>query len=307
VVTHATEALGQAQKEGKDLLYARILSCLTLLTDYGGKAVVDAYDEYALPDQTSNKGKQLFGRRPSIRRPSTQRRIEVDGFFGCSDDLLVELPSACIPTPELADTQLSEMPALEPIGPELEDYNHPAEECPLPLSPVPFLFAMSELRDERNSASPLDTLNEECPLPLSPLPHVFAMSELRDDSHHRPKKQKLDSGSDFTSLRNHEILGPFPSPLIAATQQSKDPKKNCEYLSNCTSIETRTTEHTENFSWRNDSRPDQIGSSGYGKQMSGLEKGKAIELEANQRIKFEERKRRRRGVRLMIGRKKILL
>ncbi|PMD17839.1 hypothetical protein NA56DRAFT_727881 [Hyaloscypha hepaticicola] len=312
VVAHATVALGQAQKEGKDLLYARILSCLTLLIDYGGKAVVDAYDEYALPDRTPNKGKQLFGRTLSIRRPSTQRRIAVDEFFGCSDDLPLQPHSDRIPTPELADTQLSEMPALEPIQPELEDHNHSAEVCPLPLLPVPFLFAMSELRDERqrNSASPLDTLTEECPLPLSPLPHLFAMSELRADSHHRPKKLKLDSGSDFTSMHNHEILRPFPSPLIAASQQSGDPKKNCECLSNCTSIETRTSEHTENFSWRNDSQPDQIaeiGSSGYGKQMSGLEKGKAIELEANQRIKFEERKRRRRGVRLMVGRRKILL
>jgi hypothetical protein len=41
--------------------------------------------------------------------------------------------------------------------------------------------------------------------------------------------------------------------------------------------------------------------------MSGLEKGSAIELEANQRIKFEERKRWRKGVRLMIGRRKILM
>jgi len=52
--------------------------------------------------------------------------------------------------------------------------------------------------------------------------------------------------------------------------------------------------------------PIEIGSSGYGKIMSAQEKGKAVEMEANQRIKFEERKRRRRGVRLMVGRRKIL-
>lgn len=52
--------------------------------------------------------------------------------------------------------------------------------------------------------------------------------------------------------------------------------------------------------------PVEIGSSGYGKEMSRQEKDKAVELEANRRVKFEERKRRRRGVRLMIGRMKIL-
>jgi hypothetical protein len=50
----------------------------------------------------------------------------------------------------------------------------------------------------------------------------------------------------------------------------------------------------------------EIGSSGYGKQMSGQEKEKAVEVEAHQNIPFEERKRRRKGVRLMIGRMKIL-
>jgi hypothetical protein len=277
VVAHATAALTQAQKEGKDLLYARILSCLTLLIDYGGKAVVDAYDEYALPDRSSNKGKQLLGRRPTIRTPNNQRRIAVDEFFGGSDNLPLELQpqlqlhSNCIPTPELPDTQLSEMPAFEAVGPELEG----------------------------------DA--EVFPLPLSPLAHLFIMSELRADKHHRPKKPKLNSGSDFTSLHNHEILGLFPSSLIAVLQQPEDPKSNCEYFSNCASIETITSEHTENFSWKNDLQPDQIGSSGYGKQMSWLEKGRVVELEANQRIRFEERKQRRRGVPLVVRRAKIFL
>lgn len=128
LVAHATVALGQAKKEGKDPLHARILLCLSLLIDYGGKAVVDAYDEYALPDRTSNQGKRRFGRRLSICRLSTQLRIAVDKFFGWSDDLPLQPHSDCIPTPDLADTQLSEMPALEPVGAELEDYNYPAEE-----------------------------------------------------------------------------------------------------------------------------------------------------------------------------------
>jgi hypothetical protein len=55
-----------------------------------------------------------------------------------------------------------------------------------------------------------------------------------------------------------------------------------------------------------EAEPVEIGSSGYGKEMSGQEKEKAVEMEANQRIRFEERKRRRRGVRLMVGRTKVL-
>jgi len=56
-----------------------------------------------------------------------------------------------------------------------------------------------------------------------------------------------------------------------------------------------------------ESEPVEIGSSGYGKEMSEVEKGKAVELEPNQRVRFEERKRRRRGVKLAVGRLRILL
>ena len=51
----------------------------------------------------------------------------------------------------------------------------------------------------------------------------------------------------------------------------------------------------------------EIGSSGYGKQPSQAEREVAVEMEAQQRVKFEERKRRRRGVRLLVGGRKILL
>jgi hypothetical protein len=217
VVAHAEIALTQARKEGKDLLYARIFVCLSLLIDYGGKAVVDAYDEYTLPDRTSNKGKQFLGRRPTIRRPNTQRRIAVDEFFGGSDNLPLELQlhSGCIPPAELEETQLSEMPD-EPVRSELQgDYHH--AEYPLPLSRLPY-----------------------SPLPYSPLPYQFPMTELRALHHHRSKKPKLNSGSDFTLMYNQKIRRPA--------------------------------------------------------------KGRVVELEANQRIKFEDRKQRRRGVPLVVGR-----
>jgi len=42
-------------------------------------------------------------------------------------------------------------------------------------------------------------------------------------------------------------------------------------------------------------------------EILGPEKGKVVELEANQRIKFEDRKRRRRGVPLVVRRANIFL
>jgi hypothetical protein len=45
-----------------------------------------------------------------------------------------------------------ELPALEPVGSELStprDVRAVEDDWPLPLSPLPLLFAMSELRDKR--------------------------------------------------------------------------------------------------------------------------------------------------------------
>jgi hypothetical protein len=56
---------------------------------------------------------------------------------------------------ELENREVHELPALEPVGSEL---NTPMEArmreedwpvSPMPLSPLPLLFAMSEMRDER--------------------------------------------------------------------------------------------------------------------------------------------------------------
>lgn len=60
---------------------------------------------------------------------------------------------------ELDNNEVHELAALEPVGSELNtprDANMDPIEWPLPLSPVPLLFAMTELRDERtgNDDSP---------------------------------------------------------------------------------------------------------------------------------------------------------
>jgi hypothetical protein len=108
---------------------------------------------------------------------------------------------------------------MEPTGSELEGYT---EDIPLPISPLPLLFAMAELRDEREAS----------------------IHSPADDPQHRPKKQRLDSDLTFTPLRNDEILGHFPSPLIAELLSSEDPNENEKILRNCISTEQSDSEDT---------------------------------------------------------------
>ncbi|TVY44037.1 hypothetical protein LSUB1_G002137 [Lachnellula subtilissima] len=62
-----------------------------------------------------------------------------------------QLHSECIPRKEMENTQV--IPPLEPVGMELltprDDTNRPEKEWSLPISPLPALFAMTEMRDER--------------------------------------------------------------------------------------------------------------------------------------------------------------
>jgi hypothetical protein len=70
----------------------------------------------------------------------------------------VQLHSECVPAVEAGTTEIYEMPAVEPVGSEL---NTPMETRmrddwpvsplrPMPLSPLSGLFAAVELRDQRN-------------------------------------------------------------------------------------------------------------------------------------------------------------
>jgi hypothetical protein len=68
-----------------------------------------------------------------------------------------QLHSECVPVRELENTEVHELPAVEPVGMELHTPRsgtmESPEEWPLPLSPVPLLFAQAELRDERTGRS----------------------------------------------------------------------------------------------------------------------------------------------------------
>jgi ankyrin repeat protein len=60
VIAHATAKLAQAQKENKDDLYARVLSCIVLLSDHGAKATPTEYDEYCIFTPISKKKSTRF-------------------------------------------------------------------------------------------------------------------------------------------------------------------------------------------------------------------------------------------------------
>ena len=67
-----------------------------------------------------------------------------------------QLHSECIPRKEMDNTEVMqpvELPALEPVGMELltprDKTDELEKEWPLPISPLPALFAMTEIRDER--------------------------------------------------------------------------------------------------------------------------------------------------------------
>jgi hypothetical protein len=67
-----------------------------------------------------------------------------------------QLHSDCVPRKEMPNTEVAapvELPALEPVGMELltprDETERPEKEWPLPISPLPALFAMTEIRDER--------------------------------------------------------------------------------------------------------------------------------------------------------------
>jgi hypothetical protein len=71
-----------------------------------------------------------------------------------------QLHSECVPVGELDNTEFHppvELPAVEPVGNELltprSGTKDSHEEWPLPLSPLPLLFAQAELRDERTGQS----------------------------------------------------------------------------------------------------------------------------------------------------------
>jgi hypothetical protein len=71
-------------------------------------------------------------------------------------DEVPELTSECMPRRELDNSEVHELPAVEPVGFELltprDETDNPATDWPLPLSPLPALFAMTEIRDERTGA-----------------------------------------------------------------------------------------------------------------------------------------------------------
>lgn len=83
-----------------------------------------------------------------------------DDDSGESTQGQAQLHSESVHMEELGSTAVYELAAPEPVGSELntprDGTMDSTDEWPLPLSPLPLLFAMTELRDERagNNNSP---------------------------------------------------------------------------------------------------------------------------------------------------------
>jgi hypothetical protein len=72
-----------------------------------------------------------------------------------------QLHSDCIPTHELDNSEVIlpvEMPAVEPVGSELSMPREGSMEWPIPLSPLPLLFALTEMKD--NKAESIKTAHD---------------------------------------------------------------------------------------------------------------------------------------------------
>lgn len=84
---------------------------------------------------------------------------DLNGDSSHSTQGKAQLHSDCLPARELGSCEIHELPAVEPVGSELHTLRDEAtaesrKERPLPLSPLPLLFAMAELRDKRAGHNP---------------------------------------------------------------------------------------------------------------------------------------------------------
>ena len=105
-------------------------------------------------------------RKHRLETPATEVPKDITEEDDAGDDSgestqgSAQLHAESVEMRELENTQVYELPAPEPVGSELntprDGHMDPIEEWPLPLSPLPLLFAMTELRDERagNNNSP---------------------------------------------------------------------------------------------------------------------------------------------------------
>ena len=89
--------------------------------------------------------------------PSTGKDFDTDSNRTSRQTNVTPDLRITVPPVEVANQEIHELPALEPVGTEMHtprDTNvgggkEEEEKWPLPLSPLSFLFAMSELRDQR--------------------------------------------------------------------------------------------------------------------------------------------------------------
>jgi hypothetical protein len=107
-----------------------------------------------------NQRRRAMGAEPALEDlDGDSRRLTQGKAQLHSEQGKAQLHSDCVPAQELGSCEIYELPAVEPVGSELrtprdEAMKESSKERPLPLSPLPLLFAMAELRDKRAGHNP---------------------------------------------------------------------------------------------------------------------------------------------------------
>jgi hypothetical protein len=145
VLAHAAAYLARAQKEHNDPLYAQILSCIVLLTDYGAKAVVTVYDEYTtleevVPTQSGPKAKK---RKPPR---STSSQIVLSTPLNIIQEDSYEMPEECIIAELEGDTPLPEHQSTwDPEPARCPEFSAESQFLPFSESPKPTVLKHPDL------------------------------------------------------------------------------------------------------------------------------------------------------------------
>jgi len=80
IVAHASTCLARAQRSKNGILYAKIMSCMVLLADHGGKALVSVYDEYSVQNFTFRSS--AVGKKEKAARAAKRQAEGCRGTHG---------------------------------------------------------------------------------------------------------------------------------------------------------------------------------------------------------------------------------
>jgi hypothetical protein len=130
VLAHAATHLARAEKENNGQLYARILSCIVLLTDHGAKAVVSVFDEYTWRPSPSTLDTLYFRMALSAQEMHTPLSLYKDNIseLDTTSFRILEAADTRVNMPELSSETKILPPELDALDSTMELYS--------PISPI---------------------------------------------------------------------------------------------------------------------------------------------------------------------------